>query len=402
MKSWSVDRPGIHHSVRIHADELVLAPDVVIGAGSVLVGDRIDLGAGTVIGPGCDLRAAEIRIGPGSEFSGNVRVLVAEEFSLGAAARIESGVRITCRSFTAGNLLYFGEGSEVGFGGTTSSTAVVTIGSRVTVGQRSILNANLPITIGNDVGTGSYLAIWTHGYHFGHGPLDGFEPAYAPVTIEDNVWLGFQITILPGVSVGRHTMVAAGAVVAGSLPEHMMAGGVPAKVKKPIAARKLTADEAMTAVSSVVERWALELGWKGHHSSRSGSEPVWMTELRAPGAALPERMQVTVQTCGQPVSLSSGPWHHAVVFVDGLPEDFDRECGVSFFDVRAGLMGGPRTRLSEDLRNELRRNAMPCGDTHTFTSVEPEPFRRLATFEDLHGLPHLLGARFEEDADGVA
>ncbi|GAA3379447.1 hypothetical protein GCM10020367_63010 [Streptomyces sannanensis] len=402
MKSWSLDRPGIHPSARIHAEELALAPDVIIGAGTVLIGDRIDIGAGTVIGPGCDLRASHIRIGPESEFSGHVQVLVAEAFLVGAAARIENGVRITCRSFTAGNLLYFGEGSQVGYGGTTASTAVVTIGSRVTVGQWSILNANLPITIGNDVGTGSYLAIWTHGYHFGHGPLDGFEPSYAPVTVEDNVWLGFQITILPGVSVGRHTMVAAGAVVASSLPERVMAGGVPAKVKKSIAARKLTPDEAMAAVISVVERWALELDWKGHQASRRDGKPVWMAESRTPEVTPPERMQVTVQTCEQPVDLPSGPWHHAVVFVDGLPEGFDQECGISFFDVRAGLMGGPRTRLSEDLRNELRRNAMPCGDTHTFTSVEPEPFRRLSKFEDLHDLPHGLGARSEEVADGAA
>ncbi|SER74967.1 transferase hexapeptide (six repeat-containing protein) [Streptomyces sp. yr375] len=384
MRNWPLDLPGVDPSVRIHCAELTLAEDVVIGPGTVLVGDRIEIAGGTVIGAGCDVRASHIRIGPRSEFDHGVRVLVAEEFSVGAAARMAQGVRITCRSFTAGNLLYFGDGAVVGYGGTMTSTAHVSIGSRVTIGQHSILNANLPITIGNNVGTGSYLSVWTHGYHFGHGPLDGFETAYAPVTVEDNVWLGFQITLLPGVSVGQNTMVAAGAVVARSLPENVMAAGVPAKVKKTITAQRLASDEAVKAVTAVVDRWAEELRWKGHHVSHRSSDGVWTARLNQSDTASPEQLSVTVQSRDQPVPPLSGTSRHALIFVDGLPDGFTQQrvdagyLDVSYFDVHNGGMGGPRTRLSEDLRNELRRHAMPCGDTHTFTSIEPEPFNRLS------------------------
>jgi len=395
VRNWPLNLPGVDPSARIHCEELTLAPDVVIGAGAVLVGDRIEIAEGTVIGAGCDLRASHIQIGPESEFDHDVRVLVAERFSVGAAARMAHGVRITSRSFTAGNLLYFGDGAVVGYGGTMTSTAHVSIGSRVTIGQHSILNANLPITIGNNVGTGSYLSIWTHGYHFGHGPLDGFETAYAPVTVEDNVWLGFQITLLPGVSVGRNTMVAAGAVVARSLPENVMAAGVPAKVKKTIAAKQLTSDEAVKAVTAVVDRWAEELRWKGHHASHRSRYGVWTARLNPADTASPQQLSVTVQSRDQPVLPMSGPSHHAVIFVDGLPEGFVREhADVSYFDVRDGGMGGQRTRLSEDLRNELRRHAMPCGETHTFTSIEPEPFDRLSRVDGPLESPDGTGVTF--------
>ncbi|BBC31815.1 hypothetical protein SGFS_031090 [Streptomyces graminofaciens] len=400
MRHWPVDRPGVDPSVRIHCEELKLAPDVIIGAGTVLVGDRIEIAEGTVIGPGCDVRASQVRIGPGSEFDRDVRVLVAERFEVGAAARMARGARITCRSFTAGNLLYFGDESVVGYGGTTTSTAHVSVGSRVTIGQHSILNANLPITIGDNVGTGSYLSIWTHGYHFGHGPLDGFETAYAPVTVEDNVWLGFQITILPGVSVGRNTMVAAGAVVSRSLPENVMAAGVPAKVKKTIAARQLTPGDAVKALTAVVDKWAEELRWKGHQVSHRGEDGIWTARLSPAGTASSEELSVSVRSRHQPAPAMGGASHHAVIFVDGLPDGFERDHpDVSYFDVRGGGMGGPRTGLSEDLRNELRRHAMPCGERHTFTSIKPEPFGRLSRVGITGELSD--GARREAGADVV-
>ncbi|GAB2919575.1 DapH/DapD/GlmU-related protein [Streptomyces heilongjiangensis] len=396
MRHWRPNRPGVDPGARIICEELSLAADVVVGPGSVLVGDRIEIAEGTVIGPGCDLRASELLIGPRSEFGSDVRVLVAERFSVGAAARVARGASLTCRSFRAGNLLYFGDEASVGYGGTTASSAHVSIGSRVTIGQHSILNANLPITIGDNVGTGSYLSIWTHGYHFGHGPLDGFETAYAPVTIEDNVWLGFHITLLPGVSVGRNSIVAAGAVVARSLPENVLAAGVPAKVKKAIPAQRLAPDAAVDAVAAVVDRWAEELRWKGHRASREPGGGAWTSALNTSGGAVSERMTVTVQSRDQPVAATDDGAHRAVVFVDGLPDGFERDrTDISFFDVRNGTMGGPRTRLSEDLRNELRRHAMPCGETHTFTSIEPEPFGRLSRVDD-------AGEGLGAAGDGVA
>lgn len=51
-----------------------------------------------------------------------------------------------------------------------------------------------------------------------------------PVVIEDDVWVGANVTILKGVTVGRGSVIAAGAVVTRSVPPYSIAGGVPAKV----------------------------------------------------------------------------------------------------------------------------------------------------------------------------
>lgn len=52
------------------------------------------------------------------------------------------------------------------------------------------------------------------------------------VVIEDDVWIGANVTILKGVTIGRGSVVAAGAVVTKSLPPYSISGGIPAKVLK--------------------------------------------------------------------------------------------------------------------------------------------------------------------------
>jgi acetyltransferase-like isoleucine patch superfamily enzyme len=53
-----------------------------------------------------------------------------------------------------------------------------------------------------------------------------------PVVIGDDVWIGANAVILPGVTIGRHCVVAAGAVVTKDVPDNTVVGGVPAKVLK--------------------------------------------------------------------------------------------------------------------------------------------------------------------------
>ena len=54
----------------------------------------------------------------------------------------------------------------------------------------------------------------------------------APVMIEDDVWCGANVTILKGVTIGRGSIIAAGAVVTQSFPPYSVIGGVPAKLIK--------------------------------------------------------------------------------------------------------------------------------------------------------------------------
>jgi acetyltransferase-like isoleucine patch superfamily enzyme len=52
--------------------------------------------------------------------------------------------------------------------------------------------------------------------------------------IEDNVWIGESVVILPGVTIGKNSIIGANAVVTKSIPENSIAGGNPARIIKKI------------------------------------------------------------------------------------------------------------------------------------------------------------------------
>ncbi len=55
---------------------------------------------------------------------------------------------------------------------------------------------------------------------------------YGKVIVKKNAWLGMNVTICPGVTIGEYAVVAAGAVLTKDVPDHAVVGGVPAKVIK--------------------------------------------------------------------------------------------------------------------------------------------------------------------------
>jgi len=81
--------------------------------------------------------------------------------------------------------------------------------------------------IGNNVDIAQEAAIWT----LGHDPHDDYHgDSPGPVTIGDYAWIGHRAIIMPGVSIGRGAVVAAGAVVTRDVPAMAIVGGVPAAV----------------------------------------------------------------------------------------------------------------------------------------------------------------------------
>lgn len=125
-------------------------------------------------------------------------------------------------------------GNKVSFWGTQVPINVHVLPSaQLTIGDRSYFNYGSDIgcyhsiSIGNDVLIGPMTNILDD-------PMHEVEPgrgtAPAPVVIEDNVWLSRAVTVQPGVTIGRNSVVAAGSVVTRDIPPNSLAAGVPAKV----------------------------------------------------------------------------------------------------------------------------------------------------------------------------
>ena len=87
------------------------------------------------------------------------------------------------------------------------------------------------MTIGDKVRIGLRVNIITNNHVFmdHERPIMEQGSACAPVIIKDDVWIGVNATILPGVTVGKGSVIGAGAVVTKDVKPYTVVGGVPAK-----------------------------------------------------------------------------------------------------------------------------------------------------------------------------
>lgn len=103
----------------------------------------------------------------------------------------------------------------------------VTFGKGVFINHSAILSASGGIEFedGVMVAPGVRIATINHDMNRRHTIY-----TYGKVTIKKNAWLGMNVTICPGVTIGKYAVVAAGAVVTKDVPDYAVVGGVPAKV----------------------------------------------------------------------------------------------------------------------------------------------------------------------------
>ena len=111
-------------------------------------------------------------------------------------------------------------------------------GKNITIGKNVFINAGchfqdqggIIIGDGTLIGHNVVLATLNHGFR----PEDRGTLYPAPIIIGKNVWLGSNATILPGITIGKNSIIAAGAVVTKDVPENVITGGNPAKIIKRI------------------------------------------------------------------------------------------------------------------------------------------------------------------------
>ena len=118
----------------------------------------------------------------------------------------------------------------------TDAEGRIALGNRCVLSRGVHLSSRSAIILGDGCMIGEYVSIRDANHHYGNGLMvrdSGFSTA--AITLGRNVWIGRGAVILPGVSIGDNTVIAANAVVNRSLPADVLAGGVPAKVLRKLA-----------------------------------------------------------------------------------------------------------------------------------------------------------------------
>lgn len=107
-----------------------------------------------------------------------------------------------------------------------STGATLSIGNDSYLNQGATIACNQQIEIGTRCLIGEFVAIYDTHFH----PLQPDQPVKtAPVRIGRNVWIGHRAVILPGVTIGDHAVIGAGAIVTKDVPARTIVGGNPAK-----------------------------------------------------------------------------------------------------------------------------------------------------------------------------
>lgn len=151
-----------------------------------------------------------LKRGKGSVIYGSVRKDLPpfNRFSLGCYSVVED---FSCLNNAVGDLL---------------------IGDYTRIGLRNTIIG--PAHIGNHVNLAQNITVsgLSHNYQDADKYIDEQGVSTELITIEDDVWVGANAVILPGVTLGKHSIVAAGSVVSRSIPPYSLCAGIPAKVIK--------------------------------------------------------------------------------------------------------------------------------------------------------------------------
>jgi acetyltransferase-like isoleucine patch superfamily enzyme len=157
--------------------------------------------------------------------------------------------RISCNTSCLLGFQYISIGNNVGIEKNAVITAFdkymedsfspqIIIGDNVNIGEYCHITAINKIIIGNGVLTGRCVTITDNSHGSSLLEESDIQPSKrklyskGPVVIEDNVWIGDKVTVLPGVHIGYGSIIGANAVVTKDVPVNCVVGGNPAEIIK--------------------------------------------------------------------------------------------------------------------------------------------------------------------------
>lgn len=163
------------------------------------------------------IRCYELQVRRNADLGNNIRIKGIENLTLGEDVKIADNVFLHCGQFQE-----------------NIRRGKISIGNNVYIGPSCVLFGEGEIEIGDDclISPGTIITSQQHSYADANTPIREQPSEHARIVIDDDVWIGSNAVILPGIRVGRGSVIGAGAVVTKDIPPYSVAVGVPARVIK--------------------------------------------------------------------------------------------------------------------------------------------------------------------------
>jgi len=304
---------------------------VSIGLGSVICGDRVEIGDHTSIGFLTIIRGKEICLGSHVQI-GSMTFLDTPYIEIGEDTKINEQVFV---------------------GGLQSPDSRFVVGRNCLIMQLTFINPARSVVIGDDSGIGGHSLIFGHSSF--QSQFEGYAAVFAPVEIGSRVGLGWRTFVLPGTTIGDGAMVGANSVVSGTLPPDSLAVGFPARIvgKAPVFPKKLSNEEKVAMFRGIVSEMIQFLVGSGLVCDKDGE----CYEIRKParrwlGSKKSWRMLPTDGDVREAVKSSLGTRLDVVLSLSGIPGDLRdslRSRDVMWIDIASK----EQSRDSNDLGDEV-------------------------------------------------
>lgn len=310
-----------------------LGADCRLGAGVVLLTERLVLGDGAFVGADTTVEARELVAG---------RLL-----HLGARCRVR------CTRIHCGDNAFFADDVEIGGGGALDPEAWLEVGSHGFVGEHVHLNPCRHLRLGDEVVVSRNAVLMTHS--FGPSWLRGYPSRFAGITVGDGAQIGIGAVLFPGVEVGAGAVVLSASSVVTAVPAGRLFGGVPA-VDMKAAAQQLSPGELIERAHALVSEFGRQLTLRGL--------PVVVTST-AGGTAIelstPEGRRV-LQFAATPTSPVVGTTVESILVAVTFPDaEFAAvPATTTAFGLEPPRVRGPLGPLAASFREFLRKRGVRC------------------------------------------
>lgn len=353
----------------IRAERVVLGNNVVIGDSVEIACDHLELEAGCQVGTGSSILCPEIMAEQGCSFGRGFKAELNQSLRLGRFCVLGPDTSLAGQSVQLEEFVFLDKGVAVGGGGSKGPRANLFIGGRTSLFARTFVNLSEPVTIGRNVGISFNVALLTH--NAWQPVLKGYKAQFAPVTIQDNATIYFNVVVLPRVTIGEWSTIGAGSVVVKDVPAHCLAVGNPAQVVRGPQGypRPLQPDEQDALVQSILADYLASLAVKGVSvvEDRLGADGTAILEFggrRVTLSHLRRDANAPAMTDRADITLAVGPTSPG-------------SQGRCHFDLLAETISGPLTPLAEDLRDFLRRRGIRIFSDRPFQSLPLLNLQRL-------------------------
>jgi acetyltransferase-like isoleucine patch superfamily enzyme len=298
---------------------------------NIFIGEEIDISDDMIIGHNNLFMSYHITIGSHVSIGSNNKVLVGEFFLVQNTTHIGNCNLIEGRSAKIGANVWWGDENVVGHGGKWGVNSDFELGSFSMAVGKCIFNLSDKITIGEHVGIGGEVNIWTHG---GYLPiLRGFPAQYGPVTVGNYVWLPARSIVLPNVTVGSNVVIGINSLVNMNIPDGCFAAGIPIRIINENCYPKVDDDALERQIRGVIQDYE--------------------------------------QLC-----------HYKAISVDisYMPEQHIILCNGKSFDLKTMEFSDKLSEEEEDFRDYLRRRGVKFFGSRPFKGILPPNIRSLQEF----------------------